>query len=688
MAENRTYLSRELRWLSFNERLLLTAEDKSIPLMERLKFIGIFSSNLDEFYSTKVGALNKMMIDSEHHPAPPNVKPKVIIKHIEKEVKRMNIRVDSVLSSIFNEMGEHKIDIVDEHTICEDNREFVQTFFLDHVRDNLFPILLDDTTPFPYLEHATVYLAVDMHSKGADDHRYALIRLPVPAIPRYVLIKDARKKKFILLDDIVRLHLNELFQMFSYDSFEAYTIKITRDGEYDIPEEITKSLYEKIASSIKQRSKGTPIRFVYDRRMPAPLFDLIVRKGNFSSTPIILEGGKYHNARDLLDFPVIDIPSLYYSPKTPFPHYALKAHEPLIPQIEQKDILISVPYQRFSYLVDLLREASLDYRVSDVYMTIYRVSENSRVINALINAARNGKKVTVFIEIQASFDEEVNIGWVEKLSKEPNVTVITGIEGMKVHAKIGAIVYKEERKRRYISFIGTGNFNEKTAKLYTDHILLTSDKQTSKDILQVFELLERGFALGSFRTLIVSPFTTRKKFIALVKNEIAAVKEGGEGEITLKLNNLVDQQMIRYLLKAARVGVRIHLYIRGICTLDTEGENITQGMISGKAIIDRYLEHSRIYRFHNNGEPLYFIGSADWMERNLDNRIEVVTPIADPDIQKELETILDLLSQDTLSSFHLESEMYNQPVKISHDGRHRFQKELSKYFRDRQPLLQ
>ncbi len=681
---DRTYLSRELRWLSFNERLLLTAENHSIPLMERLKFIGIFSSNLDEFYSTKVGALNKMIVDAEHHPSPPNVKPRSLVKHIEKEVRRMSLRVDTVLLSIFDEMREQNIHIVDENSLSDEQYAYVHTYFEEKVRSSLFPILLDSHIPFPYLKHITVYLAVDMYSTERDEHRYALIKLPADTSPRYIPISCTDGGKyFIMLDDMIRLHLHEIFHIFDYDTYSAYTIKITRDGEYDISEEITKSIYEKISASIKQRSRGLPIRFVYDRKIPQPFLDLLMEKGDFDSAPIILSGGKYHNARDLLGFPKIAMDSLYFPEQKPLPHPDLVSDSPLIPQVENKDILLSVPYHSFDYLVDLLREAALDSRTHTIYMTLYRVTERSRVINALINAARNGKKVVIFIEIQASFDEAVNISWADKLSREPNVTLISSMEGMKVHSKIGTIVYKDGRNKKYISFIGTGNFNESTARIYTDNILLTSDKQTSKDLIQVFELLERGFAIPSFRNLIVSPFTTRKKFIALIKKEIQAVREGGKGEITLKLNNLVDGAMIRQLLRAAKEGVKVQLLIRGICTLDTDTEGLPPGMITGTALIDRYLEHSRIYRFYNNGNPLHFIGSADWMERNLDNRIEVITPILDKGIAGELDTIIEELQKDNHSSFHLESDMYNQPVERRDGDHHRAQKALYKYFKGR-----
>ncbi len=423
---DRTYLSRELRWLSFNERLLLTAENNALPLMERLKFIGIFSSNLDEFYSTKVGALNKMIVDPEHHPSPPNVKPKAIVKKIEKEVRRMSERVDTVLLSIFSEMRGQNIHIIDDTSLTGSQYDYVHSYFEEHVRSNLFPILLDSHIPFPYLKHITIYLAVDLFSSQRDEHRYALIKLPANLLPRYIPIPcEEGGEYFIMLDDVIRLHLHEIFHIFDYDTFSAYTIKITRDGEYDISEEITKSIYEKISSSIKQRSRGLPIRFVYDRSIPEPLLNLLMEKGDFDTAPIILSGGRYHNARDLLSFPHISMPDLYFSPQVPLPHYGLDSTSPLIPQIAQRDILLSVPYHAFDYLVDLLRESALDSRVYTIYMTLYRVTQDSRVINALINAARNGKKVVIFIEIQASFDEEVNISWADKLSREPNVTLIS-----------------------------------------------------------------------------------------------------------------------------------------------------------------------------------------------------------------------------------------------------------------------
>lgn len=685
MPKDTTYINREMRWLSFNERVLKTAENPRTPLMERLKFVGIFSSNLDEFYAVRVGSLHRMIIDSQHHPAPAGVKPKVLVKQILREVRHVNDRMDTVIADIMTELRRHGISIVDDRTISSPQLEFVSEYFTNTVRNRLFPLMLDPSLPFPYLKHVAIYLAVHMRrSDDESDFQYALIEIPTNVLPRYIAIPSQNNRKyFIMLDDLVRIKLKEIFSALPYDVYNAYTIKITRDGEYDLAGEVTKSLYEKLSTSIKQRNEGDPVRFVYDQTMPKPLLDYIMEHAGLQDCRIIIPGGRYHNARDMMSFPHVGNSKLYFEAQPPLEHHTLRKPGNLIAQIESRDHLVSLPYHRYNYVIDLLREASLDSSVVSIKMTLYRVPEDSSVINALRNAARNGKKVTLFIELQARFDEEINMYWTEKLTREHNITLISGVEDMKVHSKICVITRKKGKDKKQIAMIGTGNFNENTAGIYSDHILLTANPKITEEVDRVFDLLERGFADVKFRHLIVSPFHTRKRFIDLIKKEIAYAKQGQKALIVLKLNNLVDGQMIKHLVKAAKNGVSIHLIVRGICLLATDAPGLPAGMIRGKAMIDRYLEHTRIVTFHNGGNPLYFIGSADWMERNLDNRIEVTTPVYDPAIQAELDYFLQAHWADTYSSFSLESETFNQSLQTGETDEPRAQRDIYRWYRQK-----
>ncbi|MBG0767625.1 MAG: polyphosphate kinase [Sphaerochaeta sp.] len=675
MGSKKVYVNRELRWLSFNERVLMSAENPNIPLMERLKFIGIFSSNLDEFYAVRVGSIHRALLDPEHYKLKESGNPKTLIRQILKEVKRLNDRMDRVVEQLFRTLRTHHIAIVDEATLSDEQKQFLEGFFRHILRNRLFPILLDPKLPFPYLKHVTLYLAVHMyHSHDPKDFRYALIEVPSDLIQRYVeLPSRGGWHHFIALEDIIRFKLADIFKAFSYDCYDAYTIKITRDGEYDLTDEITRSLYEKLSTSIKQRSQGDPVRFVYDRELPKPMLEYIMEHAQLKQCRIIIPGGRYHNARDLLHFPKVGNDQLYFEEQPPLPHHTLKENRSLLDQIDERDHLVTLPYQSYDCIIDLLREAALDRTVQGIKMTLYRVPENSSVINALRNAARNGKEIVLYLELQARFDEEINMHWTEILTREPHITLISGVEGMKVHSKLGLITRYSGKKQKKIAIIGTGNFNEVTASQYSDHLLLTSNTKLTQEIDLLFTLLDRGFADIKFKHLIVSPFHTRKRFISLIKKEMEEAREGRPAAITLKLNNLVDEGMIKHLSKAEHSGVSITLMIRGICSMALYPE---QKNVRGKALIDRYLEHTRVVKFHNKGNPLYFIGSADWMERNLDTRIEVMVPIFDDRIKEELELFLQAHWNDTASSFSLHEENFNQRLQLGEPNEKRAQRDL------------
>ncbi len=680
MGAKREFVNRELSWLSFNERVLMTSESPSIPLMERLKFVGIFSSNLDEFYAVRVGSIHRVLLDPEHHQLKGGDNPKTLIRQILKEVKRLNDRMDRVVEQLFLQLRQHKIAMVDETNLHDNQKEYLEQFFSSTLRNRLFPILLDPKLPFPYLKHVTLYLGVHMYKKNnPKEYRYALIEVPSDSVDRYIELPSKGGWHYIIaLEDVIRLKLSEIFKAFPFDCYDAYTIKITRDGEYDLTDEITRSLYEKLSVSIRQRSQGDPVRFVYDRNMPSQMLEYLMEKAELKQCRIIISGGRYHNARDLLHFPKIGKEELYYPVQKPLRHHTLVATRSLLDQIEERDHLVTLPYQRYDSMIDLLREAALDRTVRSIKMTLYRVSQNSSVINALRNAAKNGKEVTLYLELQARFDEEVNMQWTDILTREQHINLISGVEGMKVHSKLALITRVNGKQQKSIAIVGTGNFNEVTASQYSDHLLLTANSKLTKEIDLLFTLLERGFADIKFKHLVVSPFHTRKRFISLIKNEIEEAKAGRPASIVLKLNNLVDEQLIKYLIKAEKSGVEISLMIRGICSMALQKNAVH---VHGKALIDRYLEHTRVVRFLNKGKPLYFLGSADWMERNLDTRIEVMVPVFSKDIQDELEQFLNAHWEDTASSFSLEEARFNQRLMTGMPGENRAQRDLYEWYR-------
>lgn len=681
MKREEVFVNRELRWLTFNERVLQAAENPATPVLERLKFIGIFSSNLDEFYSVRVGSLHRMLKDPENHPAPPGTRPTRLMKDILAQVQKLTSRVDAVFTQIVRDLKSNSIFFVNEQTITPLQAAYIDDYFTSSVRNRLFPIMLDEKRPLPYLKHVTIYLAVSMYTRGTpEDIRYSLIEVPTDMLPRYIRIPSRNNKYYyIILDDIIRLKLKEIFSTLPYDTFDAYTIKITRDAEYDLTGEVTKSLYEKLSKSLRQRKMGDPVRVVYDRDMPKQLTRLLIDRTDLHRCRNIIAGGTYHNARDMINFPKVNKPECCFPSQPPLDHHSLRLGQSMIQQVIEQDHMIHLPYQRFDYIIDLLREAALDPTVSSIKMTLYRVANDSSVINALRNAARNGKKVIVFIELQARFDEKANMYWTEKLSREPNVTLISGLEGFKVHSKIGLITRKVKKKKTRVAMIGTGNFNESTGRLYTDHILLTADAAITSEVNRVFKVLRNSFFEPKFRELIVSPHSTRKRLSSLIKQEIRYAAEGREAGITIKINNLVDEKFIKLLARAIQTGVRTTLLIRGIFSLTVSEK--TAEYVTAKAVIDRYLEHTRIYRFENGGEPLVYIGSADLMIRNLDNRIEVLTPVHDPMIKKELDEYLKIHTKDTYASYSLFKESLNSSLYTGDEEEPHAQKELYEFFR-------
>jgi polyphosphate kinase len=673
-------INRELSWLSFNERVLQEALDPKVPLIERMRFLGIYSNNLDEFFRVRVANLRRMIAVHKKQVDGFIGSPTELYNEIRKTVMKQQDKFELAYQKIVNELALENIYNLDESSLNDSQRKELEAYFNKTLKHAIVPIILDKNSPLPRLKDSSIYLAVRMVSENNRKFKFALIQIP-SEFPRFYRLKDENAEYVILLDDIIRLQLKNIFYIFQFDTIEAFTFKFTRDAELDLDDDISVSFYEKIEKSLKQRKKGKPVRFVYDERMPKDLLDHLLKALNLKFGVNTIPGGKYHNFKDFISFPSFERADFNYTSQPPLTHPLLEKQKSLIKTILEKDVLLHFPYQRFDYVVDLLREAAIDPKVTSIKINVYRVARNSQVMNALMAAVYNGKNVTVILELQARFDEENNLYWANLL-KENGARVIYGIQDLKVHSKLMQITRLHNRQEQLITYIGTGNFNEKTALIYSDITLLTAETSISREVKKVFRLLENNLDRGIFKQLLVSPFNARRKIIALIDREIKNARNNDPALIRLKLNNLTDRKMIDKLYEASAAGVKIEMIIRGICCfipgLKGKSENVT--VIS---IVDRYLEHTRFMIFHNNGKPEYYLSSADWMERNLDKRIEVGCPILSKSIQKEIDVIFDFQWKGSVKSrvigkdlknnyrkaqgqpFHAQVELYNYYKRLS-----------------------
>jgi len=675
------FINREISWLSFNDRVLQEAQDKSVPLLERIKFLGIYSSNLDEFFSVRVGTI-KRMIDA-------GIKAKSILygtpREILNEIQRIVIIQRDIFESTFNdinrELEKKRVYFVNEKELNQEQAQFTNDYFESEVRPRLVPIMLNYVPTFPYLKNQVIYLAIYLsRAMTGKKPLYSLIELPANILPRFLLLPDINRRKYvIMLDDIIRFGLKDVFATFEHDSIAAYTIKLTRDAELEIDDDVRKSFFEKISKSLKQRKLGQPVRFVYDREMPKDLLNFILKSLELTSFDNLIPGGKYHNARDFIKFPSLDLQLPKNPKRNSIPNKLIVRSNSLFSSIKENDVLLHYPYQSFHYIIDLLREAAIDPQVKSIKMTLYRVAKKSSVINALINASRNGKQVTVVLELQARFDEEANIGWTQKL-EEQNVRILDGVPGLKVHSKLCLIERLENECITKYAYIGTGNFNESTATIYSDHGLLTVDNNITNEVHRVFKFLENNYKTYNFKHLLVSPFNLRSKLNSLIKNEIKNAKAGKEAYLHIKINNLVDTKLVEKLYKASQAGVKIKMIIRGICSLVPGIEGLSEN-IEIFSIVDKYLEHSRIYIFCNDGDELFYISSADWMVRNLDNRVEVSTPIYEPTIKQELKDFFNIQLKDNTKSRIIDKERNNQYRKNTYIRKFRAQEDIYTYLK-------
>jgi polyphosphate kinase len=637
------HINREISWLSFNERVLQEASDPSTPLIERLKFLGIFSNNRDEFYRVRVATINRLTKLGKKAIDIYGDDPKELLQKLQRKVIEQQQNFEEIYQELLHELAKQNVFIINEKQLNQNQQQYVKDYFHNQVETNLFPIMVDENKPFPYMKDKSGYLFVRLISTvQKQKNKYALIEIPSRTTSRFIILPQEKNKKYIiLLDDVIRYNVHEMFSVFGYTTKEAINIKLTRDAELDIDQDVSKSMLEKISKGVKDRKKGQPVRFVYDSTMSKEMLAFIMKKLGMDKKDNAIPGGRYHNFKDFIGFPNIGEKKLMYEHPRPLNHkYLYHINTSILNVIKQKDILLHYPYHTYDHTITLLREASIDPTVESIKITLYRVADSSKIANALVNAIKNGKKVTVLVELQARFDEQNNIYWANKLQEE-GATVIYGVPGLKVHSKLFLITTRVRGKEIKYAHIGTGNFNEKTARIYTDFSLLTADKNITDEISSVFDFYANNFKTGVYKHLAVAPFFMRQTFVNLIDKEISNAKAGKKAYMILKMNSLVDKDMIEKLYEASQAGVQITLIVRGICSLVTEIAGYSDN-IKAYSIVDKYLEHARVFIFANGGNEKIYITSADWMSRNLDSRSEVAVPILDADVKKQIKTIIDI----------------------------------------------
>ena len=653
-------LSRDLSWLRFNARVLQEAQSPAVPLLERLRFLAIFSSNLDEFFKVRVATLRRLVKLKKKTRAKLGENPKRELRKVLDEVSRQQQEFgDTFRGQLLPELNRHHIHLLNETELTPAQRAWAAQYFQDKVRDLLSPVVLDDTLHHLFLKDQTVYLTFFLSQprapkKGTEAERVLLMELPTKRHGgRFVRLPDEGEERYVLfLDDVIRIGAAGLFP--AYQKVEVNAIKLSRDAELDIEEEVSGDLMEKIRSSLAKRTTGFPARLLYDPEMPPETLRAIKQKTGITDEELV-EGSRYHNFRDFFGFPEFADPGFYYPARPALPHPTLPRTGSLLAAIAQRDHLLHPPYQSFDYVTRLLREAAADPRVSAVSITLYRVASKSAVVKALLKAARHGKQVTVVMELKARFDEESNLFWAEKLKRAGANVIFTPPE-LKVHSKLLLVARREadETTRRY-AYFSTGNFNESTSTLYTDHGLFTADERLTDEAEAVFGYLHDQHTVPVLAHLLVAPFGLRAGLTALIDYEIKQAKKGQEAYILLKVNAVEDKGMIAKLYEASAAGVRVELVVRGIgCLVPGQpgfSENIRQ-----HGLVDRYLEHSRVYVFAHGGEEKVYVASADWMTRNLDRRVEVAFPILDEGLRAELRHLLDLQRHDTVKARTFENE--------------------------------
>ena len=666
------FKNRELSWLDFNERVLQEAEDKSVPLIDRLRFIGIFSNNLDEFYKIRYATVKRIALSNQKEKKVyKGESAKDLLSKITKNAIKLQQKSTIIFNSILKDLEKENILMINEKNIPKESLEYLNEFYQNKVFPQLKIVILNEKDNFPQLTDFSSFLIVSIKSKN-NKFFYALIQFP-SEINRFIVLKNKLHKNILLIDDLIRYNLNQIFKIFEPISVTANMIKFSRDAELDFDDDISKSYLEKISQSVKDRLKGEPVRFIYDKEINPKTLNFLLDKMNINSeTDSIIHGGRYHNKRDYMKFPDLN-QNLVYKNIIPLNIPGFIKNKSIFKILNDKDFLQHTPYHNFNHILNFLSEASIDPDVKKISITIYRLSKLSSVANTLINAAKSGKKVVVQIELQARFDENANIDYA-KLMQDQGVKLIFGIPNLKVHAKICVVEKKIDNKIKKYGFVSTGNFNESTAKIYTDFTLFTSNKEILNDISKVFDFFKFNYKKFKFNHLILSPYRTQTHFTDLINDEIENAKKGKNAFIKIKLNNITSYSMIEELYKASRSGVKIKMIVRGICCLLPNKKNLSEN-IQVISIIDKFLEHTRMFIFCNDGDNKTFISSADWMTRNLENRVEVTCPVLDRNISKRINGIFDIYWEDNIKS-RLVNSSNNNDYRKNNKSKLRSQEEV------------
>jgi len=663
MEQNQRYINRELSWLDFNARVLQEAAHKDVPLLERLRFIGIFSNNLDEFFQVRFATVQRIaQSEMTGKKIFGGQSASDLLKSITKKVIEQQKESSQILTSIEKELEKEQIYLINENQVLAEHEAFLKEYFIQKVSPALMTIVVSEDENQDFSDHLA-FLAVKLRFQENDTKKtqYALIELPTD-LDRFVVLPNLGEKQYVMfLDDLIRYHFHLIFNFFEFTHIESHMIKVTRDAELDMEGDVSKSYINKIVESVRERILAEPVRLVYDNEIAPDTLEIVKNLLGVGTNDSLIPGGRYHHRRDYMNFPQLHRRDLQYERKDPLPIEGLSLEKSIFKALESKDYLLYTPYHSFSFVIKFLREAALDPEVTTIKITIYRLSKISNVARSLINAAKNGKKVLVQIELQARFDETNNITYAEQM-QAAGVELIFGIPGLKVHSKICVIEKKNQGKKKRYGFISTGNFNEDTAKIYTDYTLFTSNQKILKEVNKVFNFLQVHYKLKKYKHLIVSPHYTNNALVKMINQEIENHKAGLPSGIRLKLNAITNFSMIEKLYEASTAGVPIQMIVRGICCLIPGVKGMSEN-IEVISVVDRYLEHPRVYHFTNGGTPKIYISSADFMTRNIENRVEVAAPIYDTDLQRQITEVFDIIWNDNVKARRLNGPTQNAFIK-------------------------
>lgn len=670
------YLPRDISWMYFNRRILQEAMKERVPLLERVTFLGIYSNNLDEFFRVRVATQSRIAEYDEKVAHAEQEEAVQLIKQINKLNNKYSKEYERAIEEVTLELEKENLCLINNTQLDEEQQQFIISFYQHRLNGFISPVWLNAVRQLANETDENIYLAVKMKKEGRKTGEYAIIELPVALVGRFIRLPDKDDKSYLMyLDDVIRYCLPLIFSGMDYKYFEAYSFKFTKDAEMEIDNDLRNSILQKISKGVKSRKRGEPLRVIYDAEMPKDLLKRVLNKLNLDKLDTVLGGGKYHNHKDLMRFPDCGREDLKYPAWPPILKKELSGDVSMLELIRQKDRFIHVPYHSFDSYIKVLQEAAIHKDVRRIKTTLYRLAKDSKVVKALINAARNGKKVTVVIELLARFDEASNIDWSKKM-QEAGIHVIFGVEGLKVHSKITHISMKSGAD---IACISTGNFHEGNARTYTDYMLMTASRNIVREVSAVFDFIERPYSPIHFKELLVSPNEMKRKFIHLINEEIKNKQTGKPAYIMIKINHITDPMIVKKLYEASSHGIPVDLLVRGNCSLITGIPGVSD-TIRINGIIDRYLEHSRIFIFANGGDEKVFIGSADWMPRNLDNRIEVVAPVYDPGIKADLKRVIEYGLKDTFQGRIVDGTGENRPWTTEDKLPFRSQEELYRYY--------